>query len=382
MKVLIIMNCAGAEVLRYMSRNSRFADQNQTIYLSTYKDPPHNYLSLISSADVLIVNDVKNIHHYKFEYIVQHAASHAMVYRMPFWRFDGLWAGSHLRGSEVFFYDEVQVKCDDSSLFDHRRAFELGLEKFSRIESQGFLKMVDFISNPIQCARCFTDNWHPTPYFFFLPVATIMVELGYAPNDHVISPTGINRNRIRLFGANLSGMLFDEASVVFWLDRYVESAVYFEFQKFCKAIVDIHLINDVGFLDLVWNDFIFNSQINCELIEIPNVCVTDGLRGDHNSNVIEFEFVTKVPLFGNFVVAMSCGNSVLSEEVAVDVVSKTTNGSEYILITKNVNVNGCNLNVSTNGFDITNLIIRFWDAKSDCSLLNVKALIPVWMCHE
>ncbi len=377
------MNCAGSEILRYLNQNTRFTEQNQIVFLSTYKDPPHNYLLKISNADVLIVNDVKNIEHYKFEYIIQHAAPHAMVYRVPFWRFDGLWSGPHLRVSEVFFYDDFELEHDDLSLFDDRRCYEIGLEKFSITESNGFIKMVDFISDPIQCARCFSDNWHPTPYFFYLPVATIMVELGYSPNEHIIPPTGINRNRIRLFGKNLSELVFCKTKVVFWLDRYVEYAVYSAFQHYCKKIVDINLINDVGFLDLIWLDFVFKNRLERDLIEIPNFVYHNAVGDISSQSEIEYEFVTKIPLFCEFYVEVACQNGLQNKGIDVDILSKTKVGCEHLLVSEILNLDGCKIKVLCSGFDITNLVVRFRNVKKEhCDNLKIKILIPFWRIHE
>lgn len=253
------MNCAGDEFLRYFSTNKYFLENNKIIKISTYGPKVSNYEEILGAADIIVTQDVQNIPHYTYDYIVRHVKQSAVVYRFAFWRFDGMWTPSHEHYSGIFMHlpYELMRHQDIVSPDNYSEYYSRCLEKFSNLESNSDVKLVNLLDSPQYNQIYFSDNWHPTPAMFFYPASKVMVELGFKPPLATLASTGINRNRRRLVSSQFEGFSkYNQIPFFYWLDRYVSPTLYTNFVKYVTSELSLNAVTAVADLDLLWRDYL------------------------------------------------------------------------------------------------------------------------------
>ncbi len=288
-RILIVMNCASDEMIRYFSTNKLLMQDCQIIKISTYHNPPANYIDFLKSSDIVITQDVRSIEHYTFDFITRYVSNHCIVYRLAFWRFDGLWVPPHNHFREALFYslDEYITNKDSYKL----KFYEDSLSKFKEIERNSCIKLCQLIENPKNGVKFFTDNWHPKPILFFYVIHKIILELGYQPPQSFLFPTGINQNRHRLIPDNFF-VLFEceKEEILFWLDRYISRDLYIDFLIFLQNEIGYHNLNFSYELNLFWYDYLQQRNIfsNNKLFELNKISETI-----HDSSFIELTYASE-----------------------------------------------------------------------------------------
>jgi hypothetical protein len=249
------MNCAGDEILRYMFEDLLQSGKYELVKLTTYRPPPSDYVSLLKLADIIFTQNVQNIPHYTFEFIREHKNPAASLHRFAFWRFKGLWPPPHDHFHDSFFFAPENIDPAESPDSSFARYFEESIDEFKQIESESDIKLAPLLQQYWSHENWFSDNWHPSSLFFYYVAKQIRSYLGLPPLRSSLKNNGITRNRKRLISPGyLSLFPHRRAESFFWLDRYVSTQLYLQFQHTCLKM-GLRSIEDVSKLDLIWPDY-------------------------------------------------------------------------------------------------------------------------------
>jgi F5/8 type C domain/Polysaccharide biosynthesis enzyme WcbI len=248
--IVLVMNCAADAIKQYLY-NVDIVRKNYDIKIvTTYvnindRSSKEKAEEIIKNADVLISQDVKNIDWLRNDYMSKIIKNNCNFIRLAFWRFDGYWPIKldRYNNSMWYFPEEFGYKntFDEymSGNIDYMSTiynFESEVEKFSKIEINSDLKMIDFFNNNHKEYRLFSDNWHPSSYFFFQVSKYILDRLGIEDNFDVIPCLNINMDRFRFILPSVYENLnlnFDQ-TILSAHGYYTTINTFFEFSKYAK----------------------------------------------------------------------------------------------------------------------------------------------------
>jgi hypothetical protein len=381
MIILVIMNCAGDEFIRYLRTNESLTDIGKIYKVTTYLPAPHWYLGVLSRADVIISQNVQSRREYSFDFITTNAKRAATVYRLAFWRFDGLWEDTE-RYCEAFFYKTKSKLHSTNAVKVH---YEKSIDKFKEIEQDSDIKMIDKITIPTDAISMFSDNWHPNPSFFYWPCSIIMAELGFRPPEGVLPPYGINRNRIRLFDKQFLselGITWHPTNH-YWLTQIVTSNTYCSFFELQTSDCLFHCLTDTATLDLYWNDFLTSSELFITNHSMFKQRCT--LSDSFHLNPLELAINLPTHVFGLFIIRITVDLTValdstqILRRIEVIGVSPLLKREKLQIIKTNYPCdNVLELNISTGRFSYNSFIVRLIDYEvcQDSGIVSTELLVP------
>ncbi|WP_146178960.1 WcbI family polysaccharide biosynthesis putative acetyltransferase [Limnohabitans sp. Jir61] len=245
---LLIANCFVSELQRHLSQSQIFIDEYDFSIVSTYTQPPENYLSLLSNADLVISQNVKNIDYFKNSFISENLKKNALHISTEFWRFDGFWpvtSQNHRKnnwfwfpvdefGLDLSFSDYMNYQVDDD-LIDAN--FFSELNKFREIDQYSSIKIAPLFESIYKNERTFSDHWHPMPVFFLYICQEILRQLNISDKLKPMLANSINGNRYRLINnsiRNKLGLNFSDGRLIF-LGRDISTEEYFNYAKHVQS---------------------------------------------------------------------------------------------------------------------------------------------------
>lgn len=176
LNMVVFSNCHGERYIEMFKRDTAIKEMFSIEYVVSYQqlDNFDKYQNMFSTADVLIVNNIKSYSEYTVDNLRKILKKESLLIVIPFVRFEGYWlpeAYKHLR----YFQDNAVKMFPDISSADVLQylrgpvdAEELGvhysacLAKLEAIERESDILFYEFFVKNHRKYPMFRDNYHPT----------------------------------------------------------------------------------------------------------------------------------------------------------------------------------------------------------------------------
>ncbi|MDP4024539.1 WcbI family polysaccharide biosynthesis putative acetyltransferase [Methylobacterium sp. NEAU 140] len=252
--LVVVMNCQGQEVIRYLRSSRNISCQYNLTYISSIvlkddESAKQAALATLSTAHVVIAQDVTSVAWLRNDAIAQVIPKHCRFFRFCFWRFYGFWPVSATRFHDQMWYvaDEFGPSPDFRGYAQNSvppevivRNFEEQVEKFAYIERFSEIKMLPFFLDNYRSNKIFTDEWHPTSFFFFVVARYILAELGLPVDVELLPDDGVDNFRHRLVLDAVTeelGLTYDQSLIQFH-DTCLDRETLYDYFKFAEACYD------------------------------------------------------------------------------------------------------------------------------------------------
>jgi len=176
MKMVMFTNCHGERYIEMFKRDSDIDKKFDINYIVSYEQLNNfeRWKSVFESADVLIINNIKNYNDYTLKNLSKILKKDVLLIVLPFVRFEGYWLPEYYKrlryfgGNSVSYFPNIddgdinnylKNKINNGLLKDH---FSKCMIKLKSIENESDIKFYDFFVQNHQEYPMFRDNYHPT----------------------------------------------------------------------------------------------------------------------------------------------------------------------------------------------------------------------------
>ena len=247
--LIILMNCAGLEIMRYLNNSKIFADKYDIEFFSSYElvspDGRQKFSDACGKADVVLTQNIKKVEGLTYDEVVRMAKRSCHIIKIEYWRFNGFWPiylphswpGFWFLPSEAdfprsgTFESYMATGIDRQSIKDH---FESECERLHGIDLMSDIKIYPLFERSYINNRTFSDYNHPCSFFFHHVSNIILNMLGIDETVSILSDHGINDIRHRLIldeVYNTLDLKFDRDNICFF-GKVITQKQFFDFSRF------------------------------------------------------------------------------------------------------------------------------------------------------
>jgi len=94
-KLVVLMNCAGLEIMRHANSSQLFLDKFNCEFFSSYElndtERKNKFTESAKTADVILTQNIKKVEGLTYDEVVNLATRKCHIIKIEYWRFDGFW---------------------------------------------------------------------------------------------------------------------------------------------------------------------------------------------------------------------------------------------------------------------------------------------------
>lgn len=251
-KLVVLMNCAGLEIMRHANSSQLFLDKFNCEFFSSYElndtERKNKFTESAKTADVILTQNIKKVEGLTYDEVVNLATRKCHIIKIEYWRFDGFWPislptawpGFWFLPSELGFpkdgsFDEYMSLPIDRQLIKDN--FEAECDRLHKIDLLSDIKIYPLFERSYVNKNTFSDYNHPCSFLFHHVTNIILEMLGIDEKIPLLSNHGINDNRHRLILNNVYdtlGLKFDRDNICYFGNK-ISQKEFFEFSQFLMS---------------------------------------------------------------------------------------------------------------------------------------------------
>ncbi|WP_018261730.1 class I SAM-dependent methyltransferase [Methylobacterium sp. WSM2598] len=244
--LVILMNCHGREVGRYLASHPVIREQYEITTFVTYLSADDAAAraaieAAVAAADVVICQNVKSIPWLRNEALRALTGKGCAFLPLEFWRCNGFWPiplepfSNWLKfppddAPGRSFAEYIAHDPGRTWTFQH---FDRALDTFREVDALSEIPMFDYFVNNYRSDNLFTEHFHPTSLFFLELCRRILRWLGLSDAIGLLPNDAIGADSYRLIldpVAETLGLRFDRTLLHFH-DTVIDRQTYFEFAR-------------------------------------------------------------------------------------------------------------------------------------------------------
>lgn len=177
-KIMILMNCHGIEIMKYMTSVKYFNDEYD---VERYASNEYLHCSEIilnkirkNSYSIIIINNIKNYPDFTPKNIKTIADINTKIIVLEYYRFDGFYGDIYYDFSSRNCIVPNMLQTSYEDFYNRYIADAIILKQFNdaliflkNLDDESDIKIYDFFIQNYKYKRLFQDRNHPTTYFFW-----------------------------------------------------------------------------------------------------------------------------------------------------------------------------------------------------------------------